>query len=93
LDAGLSEENITDLTPRLATIHATMVGIFHCTNPALGNGSSVSVGQIVGYIESMKLMNEVTAGEGGVVAEVLIDENLPVEYGQPLFRLTSQSER
>src|SRR5579884_4150256 len=67
--------------PHLATIEATMVGLFHSANPPLGYGASVSVGQIVGYIESMKLMNEVTSSSAGTVAEVLIDENMPVEYG------------
>lgn len=76
--------------PQVITVPATMVGIFHCANPALGSGSSVSTGQIVGYIESMKLMNEVVANSAGTVAEVLIEENMPVEYGQPLFRLSSR---
>lgn len=76
--------------PQLHTIPATMVGIFHSATPPLGQGASVSPGQIVGYIESMKLMNEIVAGHGGTVSEVLIDENLPVEYGQPLFRLSGR---
>lgn len=78
--------------PRVHTIPATMVGIFHAANPPLARGAAVSIGQIVGYIESMKLMNEVVAGHSGVVADVLIDENLPVEYGQPLLRLSTRDE-
>jgi len=93
LEAAPDGENLpVDDSPRLTTVSANMVGIFHGANPPLGYGSSVSPGQIVGYIESMKLMNEVKAGAGGVVAEVLIEENHPVEYGQPLFRLTASAE-
>jgi biotin carboxyl carrier protein len=86
------EEQRAEEMARLHTVSANIVGIFHCASPALGFGSTVSVGQIVGYIESMKLMNEVTSNESGTVAEVLIDENLPVEYGQPLFRLSTHAE-
>lgn len=85
--AGASD---TSPGPQVITIPATMVGIFHCANPAIGSGSSVSPGQIVGYIESMKLMNEVVAGHGGTVAEALIEDNTPVEYGQPLYRLSAR---
>jgi biotin carboxyl carrier protein len=68
---------------------APMVGIFHHTKQQLYHGAAVTAGQIVGNIESMKLMNEVTAQFEGQVIEVLIEEGTPVEYGQALFRLAT----
>ena len=50
-------------------------------------GDSIRPGQVVGAIESMKLMNDVRSDAGGVVKNVLVDDGVPVEYGQALFIL------
>ncbi|WP_119320720.1 acetyl-CoA carboxylase biotin carboxyl carrier protein [Capsulimonas corticalis] len=65
---------------------APMVGIFHHHDPPIRYGAIIQTGQLVGYIESLKLMNEVTADIGGRVTEVL-EDNTAVGYGQPLFRI------
>lgn len=39
-------------------------------------------------IEAMKLMNEITAEQDGVIEEVLAANGQLVEFGQPLFRLS-----
>ena len=70
---------------KAVSIKATMVGLFHESNPPLAVGSHVTVGQIVGYIESMRLMNEIVSTVSGTVSVAQISENQPVEYGQPLF--------
>jgi len=69
-------------------ITAPMVGIFHSTETIKSPGVTVAQGQVVGAIESMKLMNEVVSDVSGVITEILIDDGMPVEYGQPLFRLS-----
>jgi acetyl-CoA carboxylase biotin carboxyl carrier protein len=71
-------------TPSVSIV-ATLVGIFHEASPPLSAGSSIVVGQIVGYIESMRLMNEVVSAVSGDIAATMILEGQPVEYGQPLF--------
>jgi len=71
----------------LRWITAPMVGIFHPTEPPVTVGLRVESGQVVGLIESMKLMNDIRAEEGGLVCEVAIETGTPVEYGQPLFGL------
>jgi len=73
-------------------ILAPLVGIFHSANPPLTEGSLIKLGQIVGYIESMRLMSEMKADVEGVVTEVLIDDRQPVEYAQPLFRIMPAEE-
>ena len=50
-------------------------------------GDKVGVGQVVGIVEAMKLMNEIESECAGTVAEVLVENGEPVEYGQPLFRI------
>lgn len=68
-------------------ITAPMVGVFHNAGKSVAVGEAVKVGQVVGAIESMKLMNEVVSECAGVIAEVGIEDGMAVEYGQRLFRL------
>ena len=68
---------------------APMVGIFYHAEPPLAVGADVRAGQVIGSIESMKLMNDVLAEEGGRVTDVLADDGSPVDYSRPLFRLTA----
>ena len=35
----------------------------------------------------MKMMNEIDAEFGGKVAEILVENGQPVQFGQPLFRI------
>lgn len=69
-------------------ITASLVGVFHALRPPLAPGDRVAKGQIVGQIEAMRLMNDVSAPIGGTVAAVHVEEGQPVEYGQPLFEIT-----
>ena len=75
--------------PETYTLTASMVGIFHHGTPPLPYAALVTVGQVIGSIESMKLMNEVFAEYGGRVIETLTEDGAAVEYGQPLFRLAA----
>ena len=50
-------------------------------------GDRVSEGSVVCIIEAMKVMNEVKAGKSGTIAEVLVDNTHPVEFGTRLFRI------
>lgn len=76
-------------------IKSPMVGTFY-TSPSPDEpifvrvGDKVSAGSVVCIIEAMKVMNEVKAGVSGTVAEVLIDNGHPVEFGSKLFRITPE---
>jgi len=70
-------------------ITAPMVGIFHSIESLSSPGASIKKGQTVGAIESMKLMNDVVADCDGIITEVLIEDGMPVEYGQILFKLST----
>lgn len=50
-------------------------------------GQTVEVGQVVCIIEAMKLMNEIKSEVRGKLAEVLVDNAQPVEFGQVLFTI------
>lgn len=50
-------------------------------------GDRVEENTVICIIEAMKVMNEVKAGMSGTVAEVLVDNAHPVEFGTKLFRI------
>lgn len=50
-------------------------------------GDSVNAGDVVCIIESMKLMNEINSEFSGKVAEILVNNGEPVEFGQKLMRI------
>ena len=76
----------------LKEITSPMVGTFYRApepgaEPYLMVGSRVTPGQTVCIIEAMKIMNEIEADIAGVVREVNVEDTLPVEFGQVLFRI------
>lgn len=73
-------------------IKAPLVGMFYNSSspdeePFVKAGDAVKKGQVIGIIEAMKLMNEITCDIDGVVTEVLVENGQVVEYGQPLFTI------
>ena len=65
---------------------ARRVGIFRTKKP-YSPGDRINVGDIVGQIEAMRILNEVVAEQSGVVSQVLVEDGSPVEYGQELIVL------
>ena len=53
--------------------------------PFVKVGDTVRVGQVLGIVEAMKLMNEIESEFEGTVKEILVKNEQMVEYGQPLF--------
>jgi acetyl-CoA carboxylase biotin carboxyl carrier protein len=47
-------------------------------------GRPVKAGDTLLIVEAMKVMNPITAPEGGVVKKILISDGQPVEFDQPL---------
>jgi acetyl-CoA carboxylase biotin carboxyl carrier protein len=56
--------------------------------PFVAVGDRIKVGQTVCIIEAMKVMNEIEAEVSGTVVEILLSNGQPVEYNQPLLRVT-----
>lgn len=71
-------------------VRAPMVGtIYHAPEPGAAPfvrlGDQVAAGDQLCIIEVMKLMNAVTADEGGTVSEILVNDGEAVEFGQDLY--------
>jgi len=50
-------------------------------------GDAVKAGQVLLLIEAMKVMNQIHAPHAGRVAQILVADGAPVEYGQALVVL------
>ncbi|MEK6191964.1 MAG: biotin/lipoyl-containing protein [Chloroflexota bacterium] len=55
--------------------------------PYLVLEGEVSVGQVVGLIEAMKLFNEIKSDVAGTVSRVMADNGMLVKRQQPLFEV------
>ncbi|MGL4610553.1 MAG: acetyl-CoA carboxylase biotin carboxyl carrier protein, partial [Trueperaceae bacterium] len=77
----------------LVDITAPIVGTFYsAASPEAPTfikvGDKIEPGKVLCIIEAMKLMNEIEAELSGTVAEILVKNEEPVEYGQVLFRVS-----
>ena len=73
-------------------VKSPLVGTFYSAPaegeaPYINVGDTVEKGQIIGIIETMKLMNEVESDRDGVVSAILIENEQVVEFGQPLVAI------
>ncbi|MBS5736946.1 MAG: acetyl-CoA carboxylase, biotin carboxyl carrier protein [Clostridiales bacterium] len=74
------------------SVKSSFVGVFYAApaenaNPYVAIGDRVKKGQTLCIIEAMKLMNEITAEEDGVISEICVTNGQVVEYGTELFRM------
>ncbi|MGL5193707.1 MAG: acetyl-CoA carboxylase biotin carboxyl carrier protein [Chroococcales cyanobacterium] len=80
---------------KLLEVISPMVGTFYRSPspdepPFVAVGDRIKLGQTVCIIEAMKLMNEIEAEVSGQVVEILVENGTPVEYGQPLMRISPE---
>jgi acetyl-CoA carboxylase biotin carboxyl carrier protein len=77
---------------KLHEVKSPIVGTFY-ESPSPGSpafvkiGDQVEVGQVLGIVEAMKLMNEIESDVAGEVVKRIAASGQPVEFGQPLFAI------
>lgn len=76
--------------PGLLPVLAPLVGVFYQSaspgsKPFVQAGDRVERGQVIGIIEAMKVMNEVTSDYRGTVSEILVGNGEAVQYEQRLM--------
>ena len=75
---------------KLITVKSPMIGTFYRSaspeeDAFVKVGDEVKPGDVVCIIEAMKLFNEIESEVSGKIGKVLVDDQTPVEYDQPLF--------
>ena len=84
------KETKTEDDSKYVTIKASMIGTFYRSSgpdkDAFVNvGDEIKEGSVICIIEAMKLFNEIESEISGKIVKVLVDDNTPVEFDQPLF--------
>jgi acetyl-CoA carboxylase biotin carboxyl carrier protein len=78
-----------DLEKQAGVVTSPMVGTAYRgpepgAMPFVDVGSKVAIGDTLLIIEAMKTMNQIPAPRAGTVAQILVEDAQPVEFGQPL---------
>lgn len=78
--------------PTIKIIKSPMVGTFYLrprpdSKPFVSVGDHVGPETIVCIIEAMKVFNEIPAEISGKIVAVLVQNEEPVEFGKPLFKV------
>lgn len=85
-DSSMSVDEVKNIT-------SPMVGTFflqdskELTESKIKVGDTVNKGDVIGYIEAMKVLNEVTSDISGEIIEIVTDHGTNVEYDQVLVRI------
>lgn len=89
--AASGEQKAADApAKKLKEVRSPFVGTFYAA-PSPGAedfvyvGKKVKKGQALCIVEAMKLMNEIEADRDMVIAEILVENEEPIEYDQVLF--------
>ena len=78
-----------DIAKHPGVVPSPMVGTAYWASepgakPFIEVGAKVSVGQTLLIIEAMKTMNQIPSPRAGTVAQILVEDGQPVEFGEPL---------
>jgi acetyl-CoA carboxylase biotin carboxyl carrier protein len=92
--AARTEPGAAEGAPASKTIvvESPMVGTYYASSapdapPFVSVGSVVQPDTTLCIIEAMKVFTDIPAGVSGTIAEILVKNGQPVEFGQPMFRL------
>ena len=83
-DVGAQEDEVAG-----TAVKSPMVGTAYLfpepgADPFVKVGSQVKAGDTLLIVEAMKVMNPITAPEGGIVKKIMVADAQPVEFDQPL---------
>lgn len=89
---GPSDVPVAHEDAALFTVTSPLVGTFYRApgpeaRPFVEVGSLVRKGTVLCIVEAFKLMNEIECDVDGTVAEILVENGKPVEFGQALVRI------
>ncbi len=88
----ISSASKTSVEEGVHIFKSPMVGTFY-RKPSPDDPYFVSIGDkisnssVLCIIEAMKVMNEIQSDKDGEIIEILVEDSVSVEYGQPLFKI------
>ncbi len=86
------EEKKESISSNNLIIKSPMIGTFYRSpnpesDPFVSEGDTIKVGQTICIVEAMKLFNDIESEVSGKVVKILVDDNSPIEFDQPLFEV------
>jgi acetyl-CoA carboxylase biotin carboxyl carrier protein len=98
-EATRARMHVSDAAGTSATLRpitAPLVGVFYRAGspgakPFVEVGDQIAVGDVVGIVEAMKVMNHITSELHGTVVEVLVEDGAAVQFEQPLLLVDTTS--
>lgn len=88
--SAVDSAEASDEDSKYVTVKSPMIGTFY-RRPSpdkelfVNVGDEISEGTVVCIIEAMKLFNEIESEVSGKIVKILVDDQSPVEYDQPLY--------
>ncbi len=87
-----TNHNKSNANSNIHVVTSPIVGTFYRApapdaDPYVKVGDTVSVGSVLCIVEAMKLMNEIESDIDGKIVKILVDNETPVEFNQPLFEI------
>lgn len=83
-DLGAEEEEVAGTAVKSPMVGTAFLSAEPGGKPFIEVGDAVKAGDTLLIVEAMKVMNPITAPEGGVVKKLLVSDAQPVEFDQPL---------
>ncbi len=94
VNKDISKETINENNKdnSIVEIKSPIVGTFYCApgpqeKPFVQKGQKIKKGDVLCIVEAMKLMNKITAELDGIVEEILVNNEDPVEFGKTLMKV------
>jgi acetyl-CoA carboxylase biotin carboxyl carrier protein len=81
---GAQEEEVAGTTVKSPMVGTAYMSPEPGAKPFIEVGDAVKAGDTLCIVEAMKVMNPITAPEGGVVKKIMVADAQPVEFDQPL---------
>ncbi len=93
--APAAEAPADDDSEHIVTINSPMVGTFYASGkpdapPFVKVGDSVGKDTTVCIVEAMKVFNEIQAEVSGKIVAVLVNDQDPVDFGKPMFKVDTR---
>ena len=87
----------TESLENIEHIKAPLVGTIYLSSKPdeptfINENDVVKKGQVVCVIEAMKIFNDIEADRDGVIKSILVENEDPVEFGQPLFEIVPSNQ-
>ena len=83
-DVGQAQEEIAGNSVKSPMVGTAFLSSEPGAAPFVSVGDTVKPGDTLLIVEAMKVMNPITAPEGGVIKKIMVADAQPVEFDQPL---------